>query len=260
MKGVKPQNTHIALKKLEWIIICFLLMLTYPCKAQDDDRVVIEQEQFWFSVNSHSRISSRVGILADFHLRRTDFLDETNFYFIRTGVSWRFSDQLFIAAGYGHLWLSRDFQTASGIYQDENRIYQDLQWKARAGRVTFLNRFRNEQRWHEVLNEEGQYDRTRFSNRIRFLSSFTFRIFNNPQLPALIVSDEIMFHFGKEIEYNTFDQNRLFTGIKVPVAKDLNFDFGYMLVYQQHYDGFTYDLNHTLRWFFFYSPDLRKIK
>jgi hypothetical protein len=67
-----------------------------------------------------------------------------------------------------------------------------------------------------------------------------------------------MFHFGKEVRLNTFDQNRFFTGIQVPVAKDLKFDFGYMMVYQQHADGYTYDLNHTLRWFFFYSPDFRK--
>ena len=111
-----------------------------------------------------------------------------------------------------------------------------------------------------MLNDAGDYQRTRFSNRVRFLSSFTIRIFNDPKLPALSIADEVHFHFGKEIIYNTFDQNRIFTGLKVPIRNNLKFDIGYMLVYQQRYIGNAYDLNHTFRWFFYYSPDLRKKK
>ena len=33
-----------------------------------------------------------------------------------------------------------------------------------------------------------------------------------------------------------------------------------MLVYQQKASGYQYDLNHTLRWFFYFTPDLRKVK
>jgi len=33
-----------------------------------------------------------------------------------------------------------------------------------------------------------------------------------------------------------------------------------MLVYQQKASGYQYDLNHTLRWFFYFTPDLRKQK
>ena len=33
-----------------------------------------------------------------------------------------------------------------------------------------------------------------------------------------------------------------------------------MLVYQQKASGYQYDLNHTLRWFFYFTPDLRRGK
>ena len=58
---------------------------------------------------------------------------------------------------------------------------------------------------------------------------------------------------------NTFDQNRLFAGIKQRLAPAWSFDLGYMLVYQQKSTGYQYDLNHTLRWFFYVTPDLRKV-
>jgi len=238
-----------------YLVIVFLLSGTFAW-AQDE-KVINEQDQFWWSINSTARFSDRFGMVGDFHLRRNDFLDETNFYFVRVGGVYWVSDQLTLVVGYGHLWLSRPFENRNQIYQDENRIYQQVQWKAKSGRFSFLNRVRNEQRWHEVLNSEGEYQRTRFSNRLRYLASVSFKVFDNPRLPQLVLSDEVLVHFGKEIIYNSFDQNRLFAGIKMPVTKDLKFDFGYMMVFQQHFDGYTYDMNHTLRWFFYYTPDLR---
>ncbi|HQR94731.1 MAG TPA: DUF2490 domain-containing protein, partial [Sediminibacterium sp.] len=83
-------------------------------------------------------------------------------------------------------------------------------------------------------------------------------VFKNPRYPSLSISDELMIQFGKEIVYNTFDQNRLFLGIRQPLTKKLNFDFGYMLGFQQKSTGYQYERIHTLRCFFYYSPDLRK--
>ncbi|MEJ2005448.1 MAG: DUF2490 domain-containing protein [Cyclobacteriaceae bacterium] len=245
--------------KLENImLIVALLFPGFTVLAQQQEKVINDQEQFWWSVNTTARFSDKLGMVGDFHLRRNDFLNETNFYFVRVGAVYWASDQLTLVAGYGHLWLSKDTESSNLIYQGENRIYQQVQWKSRSGRFSFLNRVRNEQRWHDVLDNEGEYVRTRFSNRVRFLASVSFRVFNNPRLPQLVVADEVHVHFGKEMIYNTFDQNRIFTGIKVPVTRDLKFDFGYMMVYQQHFDGYTYDMNHTLRWFFYYTPDFRK--
>jgi hypothetical protein len=97
-----------------------------------------------------------------------------------------------------------------------------------------------------------------FSHRFRFLLSASFPIFKVPELPRLVVADEVHFPVGQEIVFNTFDQNRSFVEISQPLGKKLRFDQGYMMVYQQAYKGFDYDLNHTLRFFFYYCPDLRK--
>ena len=64
-------------------------------------------------------------------------------------------------------------------------------------------------------------------------------------------------HVGPAID-NNFDQNRLFGGLRQRVTGSLSFDLGYMMVYQQKSTGSRHDLNHTLRWFFYYTRDLRK--
>ena len=78
----------------------------------------------------------------------------------------------------------------------------------------------------------------------------------NKKAPSLVLSDELLVQFGQDIVYNTFDQNRFFIGIKQSINPKLSFDFGYMNVYQQKANGYQYDMNHTLRLFFYMSSSI----
>ncbi len=194
--------------------------------------------------------------MADFHMRRENFLKDPNFYFLRLGAVYWLSNRFTFAGGLAHLWSANEFD--DGYYfAGEKRIYQQLQWREKFNNLFFLFRIRNEQRWHEVLDEDAFVDRVRFSNRLRFLFSTTIPIFRNDNLPRLTIANELLVHFGKEIVYNTFDQNRFFIGIRQKMGRNLSLDFGYMLVYRQRYSGYQYDSNHTLRLFFYYAPDFR---
>ncbi len=237
-----------------------ILTILIGCSAfgqQQENKIINQKDQFWGSINTTTRLTDSFGIVGDFHIRRDDFIQEPNFYFARIGAAFWITDRLTLVGGYAHLWLSKSFENRDNVYQNENRIYQQVQWRQKVGRVTFVQRIRNEQRWHEVIDSDGLVDRIRFSNRVRFLSSFNIKVFENPKLPSISIADEVHVHFGKEIIYNTFDQNRIFAGLQVPLMNNLKFDIGYMLVYQQRYSGNEYDMNHTFRWFFYYTPDFR---
>ena len=88
--------------------------------------------------------------------------------------------------------------------------------------------------------------------------SFNFPLSRKSDKWALVASDEILFNFGNDIVYNTFDQNRIFFGLRNKINKTWSYDIGYMNVYQQKPNGYQYDLNHTFRWFFYYTPNFRK--
>lgn len=90
--------------------------------------------------------------------------------------------------------------------------------------------------------------------------SFTVPVSGNPKVPSVVLADDIAVQFGPKVVYNTFDQNRVFLGLRQTLGRSWSFDLGYMLVYQQRASGYQYDLNHTLRWFFYFTPDLRKRK
>lgn len=240
--------------------IALILLTSCFSVFSQSEKVINEQAQFWTSINSTWRFTDHWGVMGDFHIRRTDFLKDPNFYFLRAGGVYWFNDKMSLAGGGAALWYAVEDETKGFNYALEKRIYQQLLWRSVNGRAKFLQRIRNEQRWHQVLNDDGSVDRVRFSNRVRLLFSASIRIFEDEKKPRLVLSDEILFHFGNEIVYNTFDQNRFFVGINHRMNKNWSFDFGYMAVYQQKYSGYQYDLNHTLRLFFYLSPDLRKKK
>ena len=79
----------------------------------------------------------------------------------------------------------------------------------------------------------------------------------NKKVPCISISDEVMIHFGKEVIYNRFDQNRLFLGIKQNISKTLSFDLGYMRIWQKKYTAGQFDRDHCLRLFFYYNRPLK---
>jgi Protein of unknown function (DUF2490) len=245
--------------RLFFIVILFLAANTFcfnSLQAQIRSKEINHQLQTWVSINSTYRFNKHWGAMADFHIRRNNFIADPNFYFLRFGANYWIRDNMTAALGYAHMWLLPS-SNGGTTWSNENRIFQQFLYSTNYGKTGITQRLRNEQRWQEqIINEKtGEII---FTNRVRYLASFTIKIFEKPTLPALIIADEILFHFGKEVVYNTFDQNRLFLGIRQNINPKLSFDFGYMNVYQQKYSGFQYDMNHTIRLFFYYNSGWKK--
>jgi len=217
---------------------------------------VTTQTHVWTSLNTTFKVSDRWGFIADAHARRNHFLADDSFYLLRAGVSYKANANLSLVVGYGHQWTAPS-KPEWHTFSNENRIYQQAVYTSKVGGVTVLQRLRNEQRWQEKIANDVRTGDLRFTDRVRYLLSVTIPLFEKKTRPSLVVSDELMVQFGKEVVYNTFDQNRLFLGIRQNITPKLSFDFGYMNVYQQKYSGYQYDNNHTLRLFFYYNGSVQ---
>ncbi len=240
-------------------LLAALLLLGAGAARGQNEKVVNEQQQVWVSLNSTARLTDRLGVIGDVHIRRNDFLSDPSFYFLRFGAHYWITEKFTVTLGCAHLWLApaeEDWST----WSEENRIYEQVQYASKIGTTSVLQRLRNEQRWRQEVQNDALTGDTLFSNRVRYLLSFTIPVSENPRVPSLVLSDEILVQFGSDIVLNTFDQNRFFVGIKKKLSRDWSYDLGYMLVYQQRASGYEYDLNHTLRWFFYWTPDFRKVK
>ena len=244
----------------KWYCIFLLLVLPVFSIAQTASKKEINQQyQFWGSINSVIRFNEHWGVLADFHVRRNNFLADPSFYLVRGAANYWIKPNMTVALGYGHMWMAPaedDWHT----WSNENRIYQQFQVNTKSGRASVLQRLRNEQRWKQEIENDVPTGEYNFTDRIRYLFSFNYAVFQNNYLPSLVIADEILLQFGKQVVYNTLDQNRLFLGIKQNINTRLNFDFGYMNVFQQKSSGYQYDMNHTMRLFFYYNVGWRQDK
>ena len=252
---MKSIHQHLA------IILCLVFSITSlnnNIQAQAT-KTVNEQSQAWVSINGTIKLHKKWGMIADLHMRRNNFFADPSFYFVRTGVDYWITENITAVLGYGRMWVA-PAKPAWQHFGVENRLYQQLQMVSKVGKISLMNRLRNEQRWQEKIVDDKSTHENKFTDRIRYLLSMTIPVFKDHKLPSFVLSDELAIQFGKEVVYNTFEQNRVFIGIKQPVCKALSFDLGYMVLYQQKASGYQYDKNNTFRWFFYYTPDFRKKK
>lgn len=240
---------------LTMLVFCFPFFLFGQTHTEKEIKV---QTQSWFSLNTNFKFNEHWSLLTDFHVRRNDFVSSDSFYFVRGAVGYMPNSKVMLATGYGHMWVAPS-KPEWDTFANENRIYEQIQLSSKIGAISILQRLRNEQRWQDKIANDERTGDTRFTNRIRYLLSVNIPVFKKKSMPSLVIADEILIHFGKEVVYNTFDQNRIFIGVKQIINPKLSFDFGYMNVYQQKYSGYQYDSNHTLRLFFYYNNSIKNL-
>lgn len=246
--------------RIKFLLFGLLFILPIIVQAQQlPPKEVKHFNQFWTSINTTARISDKWFVLADFHIRRNNFLKDPGFYVLRGALNYKIRPNFSIAAGYAHLWLAASLKEKF-YYLNENRIYQQALFTHPMGKIKFTHRLRNEQRWIEYTLNDSASGNFRFTNRIRYLLNIRIPVSKNPKIPQIVLADEIMVHFGKSVKYSNFEQNRIFAGIYQMISKTVSFDFGYMYTYQLRTSGYQYNANNTIRLFFYYTPDWRKNK
>jgi hypothetical protein len=222
----------------------------------EPEKQVTSNVQSWFSFNSTYRFTDKWGLAADVHVRLDDFVTDNYFYFLRAGAMYWISGKYPVVLGYAHMWLAPP--DGDSTWSNENRIYQQWASTQKLGKVSVLNRIRLEERWKDNIVNDEIVGSKLFTVRLRYLASFEFQLFKNPKIPSLVIADEIHIQFGESVIYNTFDQNRIFFGIKQKINKNLSFDIGYWNIWQQKSSGNIYTQSHLLRLFFYYNLDCRK--
>ena len=243
--------------KLKHLIIILLLLPVFT--VAQATREVQTQNHTWVSLNTQLRLTEKMGISADVHVRRTNFISNNNFFLFRAGALYYLNKQLTIGAAYGHMWLANQ-NGATELFSNENRLHQQITLNQKIRSVQLNQRLRIEERWIQKVVNFVPADQQRYVTRFRYQLSMNIPVSANKKVPMLSLADELMMQTGKDIIYNNFDQNRLFAGIRQQVSQSLSFDFGYMHVWQQLLSGYKYSRNHTIRLFFYWQPDLRKTK
>jgi hypothetical protein len=243
-----PNFREINQRKMKKIAIIISVLLTFAkANAQSDIRVQANQFHAWYTTNGITKINEKWGFFHDFQFRRASFISETQQHLFRGAMVYNASDKVQLSGGYAFVrtFPYGDFPVRTDF--DEHRIWEQVQVRLPLGKLTFINRYRLEQRFLGDANLGG-FQNHRLENRIRYMGRLNIPF---DKKSYGYIYDEIFMNFGKKVTNNDFDQNRLGLMLGYKITPKLSLEMGYLNQYLKLRSRTAtfqnrYENNHTL--------------
>ncbi|PJJ75475.1 uncharacterized protein DUF2490 [Thermoflavifilum aggregans] len=136
-----------------------------------------------------------------------------------------------------------DPEKSSSVTVPELRPHQELDYRQNIRKLTIDHRYRLEERWIHHSSGSELTPGYSFNFRFRYQLQLSYPIINKPQPAGRLtakLADEIMFNFGHQIVYNSFDQNRIYAGLNYGISPNVQLELGYLNWFQQRSSGNQY--------------------
>jgi hypothetical protein len=240
-------------KKLIFGAAFLLLLVSFtPIQAQSI-RKTTNNSNGWLMYFGDHKFSKKWGVHVEAQVRRHDVVADWQQLLLRPGINYHFNDNAFTTVGYCFVetWPYGEFASKSAF--PENRWWEQVQYKTQTGRVEWVNRLRLEQRFvhNPVASGDGTFvpGDAVYSNRMRWLNriSIPFKGEKIADKSLYITAyDEVMASWGKNVQYNMFDQNRAYIALGYKLPQVGRLEVGYMNQTVLKGDGVRSEHNHTL--------------
>jgi len=171
----------------------------------------------WYAYNGTFKLNKKWGIHTEYQWRRENVVKDWQQSLLRTGINYQVNKKLSLRLGYA--WIETynygDIPiNGFGKQFTEHRAFQMATVSDKIGMVEFSHRFMLEQRWigrysNASLTKEDDYF---FVNRFRYMVRMQIPLKGKTiadKTPYAAIFHEMFLGFGKNVNENVFDQNRL---------------------------------------------------
>ncbi|MFV8378536.1 DUF2490 domain-containing protein [Flavobacterium sp. LB3R33] len=240
-------------------VILFLL-LSVLCQAQTKEKNIDHQSILWTRYYNQLLLTEKWSLHSEFDNRLFLKPVQENLYVVRIQGRYKINDHLETGAGFAYFSVDTQVPEINPDYNTpEFRGQQDLTWKSNVNKVTLLQRFQVEERFIHNANKDELLPGTTFFWRFRYRLQGDYTFWKKEkQLLKAVLSDEIMFNFGKKIIKNTFDQNRIYAAIHYGLNSNLAFELGYLNSFQRRSNGIDYFNRDIIRFSIFHKIKILK--
>lgn len=177
-----------------------------------------------------------MGLHTEYQFRRTHLITKPQQGLLRVGLNYQANPKLQLRLGYA---LAETYPYGeipiNGFGKDftEHRIFEMATLSDKLGIIDLSHRFMLEQRW------VGRYSNANLSAEDEFLFMNRFRYMLRLQIPLkgkamanktpyLALYDEMLLGFGKNVNENVFDQNRIGLLVGYRFSNTLRIEGGYL--------------------------------
>jgi Protein of unknown function (DUF2490) len=247
---IPPRNPFLR----SWVALLIgMISWQFSWSQTTGGKEVRHYSDFWSGYNFSLRTSPHWGVIAEGELRRKEFLAQPNVYYLCAGLQYHFQKGLNAHAAIGRQWAMYEAH-ASWLSTSETRVQVQVVYQQKSGRFKFRERLRNEFRWIDRAPEDPSPGKE-FHDRVRLQVGAEMRLFHNDKLPSLYVYNEYLTETISGFTHPSFDQNRIFVGIRQPVTPSFNIDVGYLNAYAKSGSPPVQEMHDVLRIVLYWSPD-----
>lgn len=200
-------------RKYLLLFLCSGWTIAYSQNTRISDKNAIG----WYVYNGTFNLNKNWSIHTEYQWRRENVISNWQQSLLRVGINYNVSPKLSLRAGYA--W-AETFSYGDiplngfGKQFTEHRSFQMATLNDKISSVDFINRFILEQRWvgrysNAALSKEDSY---LYLNRIRYMYRMQIPLKGKnigDKTPYAAIYDEVFIGFGKNVNENIFDQNRL---------------------------------------------------
>lgn len=193
-----------------------LLLCVLSCSDSFASRKSDYHTLGWYNTFATIHTTGGHSLWLEYQWRRTGAITSWQQSLFRTGWQYHVRDHFSVMAGYGYI-ITHPYSTYMAVPhpQPEHRIFQQLSWNDSKGSLILNHRIRMEQRYLGTIRPDiHEYRLTgwNYANRVRYQLRATAPL-NRKKIEDktlyLAVLDEIFIGFGRHVNRNIFDQNRI---------------------------------------------------
>jgi hypothetical protein len=218
------------------VAMLFVLCLSLLRVDAQNTRVTNRNTIGWYNAFGTFKTSKKTSIHAEYQFRRTELISGAQQGLLRFGINYTLNPKVKIRLGYA--WIETfaygDIPiNALGKDFTEHRLFQMITLSDKISQVELSHRFILEQRWigrysNANLKREDEFP---FSNRLRYMfrvqASLKGKAIND-KTPYAAIYNETFIGFGKQVNENIFDQNRLGILLGYRFSPTLRMEIGYL--------------------------------
>ena len=242
-----------------YYFLLFFLLTNMTLMAQSEKNID-NQSILWTRYYNQLLLNEKLSLHTEFDNRLFIQPLQENLFVIRIQGRYKINNHLETGAGFAYFSVDTQVPEINPDYNTpEYRGQQDLTWKSNANKVTLTQRFQVEERFIHNANKDELLPGTTFFWRFRYRLQGDYTFWKKEkQLLKAVLSDEIMFNFGKKIIKNTFDQNRIYAAIHYGLNGQLAFELGYLNSFQRRNNGIDYFNRDIIRFSIFHKIKILK--
>jgi hypothetical protein len=224
------------MKKAQLILSLIFIGGFYLNVAGQTNRINTQERIGWYNYFGTFKLSNKVGIHTEYQWRRNNMLLDWQQSLLRAGINYQLNQRVLLRFGYA--WIETFAYgkiPINGLGRDftEHRLFQMIQLAQKESIIDFSHRFMLEQRWVGKYSSQAiqQEDEFPLIHRIRYMLRMQIPLKGGEVIdktPYVAFYDEIFIGFGKNVNANVFDQNRIGVLLGYRLNQNFRLEGGYL--------------------------------